>query len=252
MVNEIQYISIKRILDNLLDHPLLRNLTLEQVVRHTIRFIAKHGYPQLYVDKIEDVNIHEYRGVLPCDLIRINQVKDLHTGICLRSMTDNFTPGLLPDTPKPSVNKTAHGNKEAYIPPSAILHTDLAFKVQDRIIFTSFPEGKVEISYKAIPVDEEGFPLLVSDETYLEALENYIKVKVFAVRFDEGKLSHAVLQEAKQEYAFSAGQLHSAMMIPSVSEMETIVRSIHTLIPRMREFDNGFKHLGDREILIQH
>jgi hypothetical protein len=41
-------------------------------------------------------------------------------------------------------------------------------------------------------------------------------------------------------------------MIPSTSEMEAIVRSIHTLIPRMREFDNGFKDLGNREYLVKH
>ena len=51
MVNEIQYTSIKRVLDNLMDHPMLRDLNLEQVVRYTIRFIQIHGYNKLYQDK---------------------------------------------------------------------------------------------------------------------------------------------------------------------------------------------------------
>ena len=33
MVKEIKYTSIRRVLDNLLDHPMLTNLTLEQAVR---------------------------------------------------------------------------------------------------------------------------------------------------------------------------------------------------------------------------
>ena len=94
MVTEIQYTNIRRVLDDLLDHPLLRDLTLEQVVRHTIRFISLHGYPKLYNDKIENVEIKDFRGLLPCDLISIIQVKDLDTGVCLRAMSDNFTPGL--------------------------------------------------------------------------------------------------------------------------------------------------------------
>ena len=65
MVTEIQYTSIKRVLDDLLDHPLLRNLTLEQVIRHTLRFISLHGYPALYQDKIISVMIKNFRGVLP-------------------------------------------------------------------------------------------------------------------------------------------------------------------------------------------
>lgn len=83
MVKEIQYTSIKRVLDNILDHPLLRDVSLEQAVRYTIRFIGLFGMPKLYCDKIEDVEIHEFRGLLPCDLISIVQVKDLATGICL-------------------------------------------------------------------------------------------------------------------------------------------------------------------------
>jgi len=48
MVNEIQYTSINRVLDAIMDHPLLRDVTLEQAVRHAVRFISLHGYNQFY------------------------------------------------------------------------------------------------------------------------------------------------------------------------------------------------------------
>lgn len=92
MVTEIQYTSIKRVLDNLTEHPMLRDLSLEQVVRYTIRFISLNGFPELYTDKTEEVDIKDFRGVLPCDLISIIQVKDEKTGIAMRAMTDNFLP----------------------------------------------------------------------------------------------------------------------------------------------------------------
>ena len=94
-MKELQYTNIRRVLDDLTEHPLLRDLTLEQVVRHTVRFIALHGYPKLYQDKVADVEIEDFRGVLPCDLISIVQVKDLKTGVCLRSMTDRFVGGMI-------------------------------------------------------------------------------------------------------------------------------------------------------------
>ena len=108
------------------------------------------------------------------------------------------------------------------------------------------------MAYKAIPVDEDGFPLLIDNETYLACLEAYIKKKVFTVRFDTGKLQAAVLQNAQQEYYHLAAELNSEMMIPSVSEMESLTRYYNSLIPRVHEFDRGFKHLGDREILWKH
>ena len=83
MVKEIQYTNIRRVLEDLQDHPMLRDLTLEQVVNHTIKFIARHGYSKLYQDKLEDVEIHEFRGLMPCDVISINQVKDLQSCIYL-------------------------------------------------------------------------------------------------------------------------------------------------------------------------
>jgi hypothetical protein len=257
MVREVQYTNIKRVLDNLLDHPLLRDLTLEQAVRHTIRFISLHGYPRLYQDKIDIVDINEFRGTLPCDLISIIQVKDMRSGLCLRAMTDNFTHGMEPhpkyQKPKhvDAINNVRH-RKSLYIPHRREITSELAFKTQGRIIYTSFPHGKVEIAYKAIPVDEDNFPLIIDNETYLTALEAYIKKQVFTVKFDTGKITAGVLQNAQADYAWAAGALQDEFTVPSVSEMESITRMWNTLIPKVREFDNGFIGLGNREHLVLH
>lgn len=251
MVTEIQYANIKRVLDDLLDHPLLRDLTLEQVIRHTIRFISLNGFPQLYNDNIEVVDIRDYRGLLPCELISIIQVKDMATGICLRSMTDNFIPGLEPkpkewDRPKDLMNNAVPPVGE-YIPPMNGQREEGTFKTQGRIIFTSFPEGQVEIAYKAIPVDDDGFPLLIDNETYLNALEAYIKKQVFTVKYDTGKVTAGVLTNAQTDYAWAVHQLQSEMTIPSVSEMESITRYLNTMLKPVTSFDQGFKDLGNRE-----
>lgn len=256
MVTEIQYTSIQRVLDDLLDHPLLKDLTLEQVVRHTIRFISLHGYPKLYQDRIATVEIKDFRGLLPCDLISIMQVKDLATGVCLRAMSDTFTPGLRPEPREERHPKDLLNNmkppKDTYIPPRKEHFEELSFKTQGRIIFTSFPEGEVEIAYKAIPVDEHGFPLLIDNETYLNALEGYIKVKVFTVKFDTGKIAAGVLSNAQTDYYWASHLLQSEMTMPSVSEMESISRALTTMLKPVTSFDNGFKNLGDREYLRNH
>ena len=249
MVNEIKYTSIKRVLDSLHDHPMLSDVTLEQAVRHTIRFIGKFGFSKMYKDSEADVDIHEFRGLLPCDLIRIVQVKDDCSGICLRSMTDNFTPGLVPPPSSPHPHPHPH---MPYIPPMAPGHSEASFKTQGRVIFTSFPEGKVRVAYKAMPVDEDGFPLLIDNENYLECLESYIKMKVFTVKFEQGKIAAGVLENAKQEYAWAAGQLQSEMTIPSYSEMESITRYITSILPSVKSFDHSFKNMGSREYIRKH
>lgn len=247
MVTNIQYTNIRRVLDDLLDHPLLRDLTLEQVIRYTIRFISLYGFPQLYQDKIATVEIKDYRGLLPCDLISIIQVKDINTGICLRSMTDTFTSGLrsnsIPRQPYDYLNNI----QGEYIPPAKECLEEGSFKTQGRIIYTSFPQGEVEIAYKSIPVDDDGFPLIIDNETYLNALEAYIKMKVFTVKFDMGDITAGVISNAQTDYAWAAHLLQSEMTMPSVSEMESLTRFLNTMIKPVSSFDQGFKDLGNRE-----
>lgn len=244
MNKEIRYTTVRRVLDNLLDHPMLRDVSLEQAVRHIMRFIELHGYYRFYEEKEALLDIKDFRGLLPCDLISIIQVMDTKTGLCLRSMTDTF--GTFHERRDERCDKPLRG---LYIPPGPMPHGELTFKTQGRVLFTSFPEGKVKVAYQAIPTDDDGFPLLIDNEVYIDCLEAYIKKKVFTVKFDQGKIGAGVLENAKQDYAVAAKLLQSEFSTPSVSEMQTLANIWNTLIPQMRLFDRGFKHLGDREYL---
>lgn len=230
MINDYQYINIRRILDELKKHPLLQDLTLEQVVSYTITFIGIFGMPKLYQDKEESIHIENFRTRLPCDLISINQIKECETGICLRSMTDTFMP------------REHHDRVTGYRLPQ-----ELSFKTQGQVLYVSFKTGDVLVSYKAIPIDKDGFPLLIDNPVFLKALEAYIKKEEFTILFDIGKITPAVLQNAQQQYAWLAGQLQSEFTIPSISEMESIKNSWCALIQKVSEFDSGFKSLGDKE-----
>ena len=157
MVNNFQWVNLRVILDRILRHPLLQELQLESAVQYLIDFLGIMGLPTTYIDTIEEVSIKEYRGLLPCNLISINQVRWKEQNIYLRSMTDLFNGSFSKE------------NGEA------------TFKTQGRVIFTSFKDGTLEISYKAIPVDNEGYPLLPDEPNFLRALELYIKKQWFTI-----------------------------------------------------------------------
>lgn len=231
MVKEIEYINIREILSRVLRHPLLQEFTLEQAIQYVVDFIGIFGFPDLYEDKETAIDICEYRGDLPCDLISINMVKDCKTNIPLRSMTSAFNPG----------GKYYNHLKQ-----------EPQFKVQNRVIITSFPKGKVIVSYKAIPVDDEGYPLLIDNSKYLKALELYIKCQLFTVLFDLGKVSQQVLNHTEQEYGWSAGQLSEEFKTPSEAEMESITNMLNQIIVRKDEFINRFERLGNKEHRVIH
>lgn len=253
MVKEFQYTNIRRVLDNLLEHPLLRDVTVEQAVRYVIRFICLHGYTKMFQDKAAQVEIHDFRGMLPCDLISIIQVRDQRSGICLKTMTDNFpSAAFSPPHPHEKVLDKPKPLHELYIPEERRHFEEPSFKTQGRVIFTSFPEGCLDLAYKSIPVDEDGFPLLIDNENYLAALEAFIKLQVFTIKFDIGKINANVLQNAQQDYAWRAAELGSEFMTPSVSEAESLSRMYNTMIMSVHHFDHGFKNVADREYLRRH
>jgi hypothetical protein len=225
MIQEYTYISINEILARVKRHPFLENISFEKVVQYVVDFFHLVGIPKMFMDKCEVVDINDFRGLLPCDLVQINQIKDLFTKKCLRSMTDNFNP---------------HRHQE---------RTELSFKTQGNILFVSFPKGKVEISYKALPVDKDGYPLLLNNPIFLNALELYIKKCEFDLLFDMSQIPAVVLNNAHQQYGWAVGRLSEMLTQPSVSEMESISRMWNTLVQRTTDFDSGFNHLGDRETL---
>lgn len=225
MVKEYSYINIREVLSRILRHPLLQDVTLEQAVQYTIDFIGIFGMPKLYQDKEEVLHIEDFRAKLPCDLISINQIKECKTGVCLRSMTDNFMP------------REHYARSAGYKIPQ-----ELSFKTQGQVLYVSFKTGDVSVSYKAIPVDKDGFPLLIDNPVFLKALEAYIKREAFTILFDMGKITPAVLQNTQQQYAWLAGQLQSEFTIPSISEMESIKNSWCTLLQYNNHFVRGFKY----------
>lgn len=220
-----EFVNIREILARVTEHPMLKNVNLEQAIRYAAEFIGIVGCPKFYCDKQDDVTIENYRGLLPCGLVSIIQVKDKQNGFCMRSMTDTFEPRELE------------------------FHSEPTFKTQGNVIFTSFKDGEITISYKAIPVDKEGIPMLINNEVFLKALEYYIKKRVFTILFDTGKINANILSNAQQEYAIAVAQCEKEFIMPSMSELQSITNMWNTLIPRVTEFDEGFVELGNREYL---
>lgn len=230
------YVSIRQVIDNLLDHPLLQDLTLERAVNYAVHFIQIVGVPNEFEEKTTLINIQNYRGLLPCDFYDMIQVrtykKGEHVPRVFRYATDSFH--LSPN--KESEHKYLND-------------WDLTYKIQNSIIFTSMKEGTIEIAYHAFMIDKEGYPLIPENSSFIQALELYIKKKVFTILFDQGKISPAVLQNTQQEYAWAVGQAQRDLTMPTIDQMESISNMWTQLLQRNNEHSKGMKPLGRREYL---
>lgn len=199
------YISIKQILDDLLAHPLLRDLSLERAVDHAVHFIRIVGMPKLFSEKVETIKIENYRALLPDDYYNIIQVREAKSNTLLKHSIDSYHMG----DEKMNTN---------------------SYKIQGNIIYSSLREGELEVSYKALLIDEEGYPLIPDNSSFIKALELYIKKHYFTVLFDLGKISQQVLNNTQQEYAWYVGQCQSDLVRPTLDEMKSITNMWNNII----------------------
>lgn len=223
-----KYISLKQILDNILDHPMLKDVSFERAVNHTINFIRIVGCPRIFEEKTATVEIKDYRGVIPYDFNDIIQVRMYNCNNdnykVFRYSTDNF--------------HMSENKKESF---------DLTYKIQGNIIFTSIKNGTIEIAYNSFAVDSEGYPLIPDNSSFINALELYIKKKYFTILFDTGKITPAVYNQVCQDYAWAVGQAQSDLIRPSLDQLESFTNSWNTLIQRTNSHSNGFRYNSVKE-----
>lgn len=186
--------------------------------------------PPMFIEKTAKLKIENYRAKLPCDFhemiqVRTNYEKCGHyVGGVFRHSTDNFHMSeVKQDTP------------------------DLTYKIQGTVIYTSIKEGTIEIAYRAIAVDDEGYPMVPDKSSFTRALELYIKKQCFTILFDLGKINQAVYANVQQDYAWAVGQAQSDLIRPSIDEMQSITNAFNTLIPRVNEHSKGFITDGSME-----
>lgn len=218
----MNYISIRQILDNLLADDLMRGLSLERAVNYAVEFIRVVGMPPIFETKVETIPIKDYRGELPCDFYEVIQVR-APKGFAYLSSTSTFS-----DWAKQNV---------------------ATYEIKGNIIFTSTKDDDIEVAYRAIKVDNEGFPLIPDNGTFARALELYIQKRYFTILFNSSKLPLNVLQNTQQEYAFYVGQAQSDLIRPNIDQMESIKNMWTSLIPKMYKHAEGFKTMNSPEIL---
>lgn len=224
----IQTTNIRRILDRVMRHPMLRDIPFETAIEYAVDYISLLGTPALYCERTAIVPVEDWRGQLPCDFVEMIQVR------------------VAGKAPSATYRYSGHS---FHMSPSKMPAStgELTYKLQGMVIFTSTKDTDVEIAYRAFAVDDEGYPLLPDNTSFLRGLEMYIKLQWFTIKFDEGKLSAQVLQNTQQEYAWAVGDAQSEFSRLSIDQAETLFNSWKTMLPRNNEHWKGFFTNGSRE-----
>ena len=216
-------ISIKQIMDDILDHPMMQDLSFERAINYAIEFIRIVGMPDAFEHKTQEVDIENYIAEIPADCYQLLAVK-----------TEGNEPMVL--NASTSVYGVDTTNK------------NYLYTIKGNTIHTALNEGKLILSYLSLPVDEEGYPTIPDMASYIRALELYIKKKWFTILFDLGKLNVSIFNNVRTEYAWAVGQAQTELIRPSTDEMQAFTNMWTSLLPRSDAHKHGFATLGSKEI----
>lgn len=115
-------------------------------------------------------------------------------------------------------------------------------------------EGFVKISYKAIAVDERGYPLIPDTSSYQEAVYWYVMMKLNFSKFLKGRLGgkgvnnpQNVYFYIQQQWNFYRNQAYAEAMMPTADDMRNIKNEWNQLIPDYSADDNFFIDSNERQ-----
>lgn len=124
---------------------------------------------------------------------------------------------------------------------------------------TNKNKGYIKLAYKAIAVDDRGYPLIPDLTSYQEAIYWYVVMKLSFPKFMEGtlsgkgskysaKYSQSSYYFIQQQWNFYRNQAYAEAMMPTADEMEAIKNSWHQLIPDINAKDTFFEHQNEQEM----
>lgn len=121
-------------------------------------------------------------------------------------------------------------------------------------LVTNKNKGFIKLSYKAIAVDERGYPLIPDLTSYQEAIYWYVTMKLSFPKWLKGKLGGKgvntganIYTYIQQQWNFYRNQAYAEAMMPTADDMQNIKNDWNKLIPDWDGDDTFFKHINKEQ-----
>ena len=204
---------------------------------------GKEGLPALQLD--------DYQAKLPCDLYSINQVaysaSEYGPFYPMRYAAGSYS--FNNEMTKKSPQLDATDNKT--IPSTQggpQFSGDFTYSVTGNWIKANVRDGYLLISYQAIPIDEDGYPMIPNDVSFSEALYWYINMKLSYPKWVSGQIRDAIYYDAKSSWNFFRKQAYANAMMPNSDQLESIKNTWLKLVPEINANKNFYSTTGQQEL----
>ena len=181
--------------------------------------------------KGEYITIADHKGLLPVNMVTIQQI----------GYSATLSPDTEPNNLDPiyyngsTVFRGLHDNNS----PNLSSTTEESYSISHDYIYTSFESGYLYITYKALPVDEDGFPMIPDNANFSQACFWYVlrQMSLGGFQHPNPGINYQLIEHNWQRYC---GQARSAITFPTVDELEHIHRAWVRLIPDKYRYESFF------------
>jgi hypothetical protein len=214
------------------------------------------SYPQFVTkvtgkEKVPLLVIEDYQAKLPTDLYSINQVA-YSTGITAPYYPMRDTAGSFSSNHGATLQYGGTDTTPATTTSSENITTfsgDRQYSIVGGYIKTNIKEGYLLISYQAIPVDDDNYPMVPDDESFFEAIYWYINMKLMYPKWRDGQIRDAVYYDAKSSWNYYRKQAYGNAMMPNADQLDTIKNIWIRLIPEINASKSFYSNIGDQEFI---
>lgn len=201
------FVSIDVIANNIYKNPLLKDLNFEDIIDYTVSVLKILRMSDIYETNACYVDIKNHKGYVKAPFLNIKTVDKVVNNELI-----------------PLVDSNAHSKYHNRDKKNSNINS-MSYSVNNRMIHTSFKEGKVFVTFDSLILDEDNLPMIPNSEALIRAIQSYIKSEVYSVLFDLGKIPKQSLDTARQDYFFCIGQASSEYKdFNNVDDMESFIR----------------------------
>ena len=251
------HISIGRVLYRAMKHPNASDLTEEMAAEYAFELLRKSGIPLSFADATTYRKIKDNRVSTPKDMIylrgirfqvNIEEVDQLDTNDeAFYEKLETYLSEYVNWVP---VKYTGNIYQSSFHCEDYIDNPctgEVTYTINNNYITLSEPKGAIEISYRKLILDDNGFPMIPDNQPFEDALYYYILKEHFFPLVGVGKLSQYFYEKIEQEYAWAVGKAQNSLMLANLDHWEATMNGIRRLIQYQNHSDYGFQGLHRRE-----
>lgn len=123
-------------------------------------------------------------------------------------------------------------------------------------LVTNKNKGYIKLAYKAIAVDERGYPLIPDTTSYQEAVYWYVVMKLSFSKWMKGTLGGKGVNAGQnmytyiqQQWNFYRNQAYAEAMMPTADDMKNIKSEWNRLVPNFNSDQTYFEELNKQDTI---